>query len=138
MGTELTNFSNKPELLSTTQKSDFFINNFEKIIIPYIADGNPSSDTIAAYYSSIRNFISWCEYNNINPLGVTENHMIIYRSNLVEREYAPTAIAANFAALRKFFFAAIKLGLISKNPMDDINTPAYLRNRGNQINLGKK
>ena len=25
-----------------------------------------------------------------------------------------------------------------QNPMDDINTPAYLRNRGNQINLGKK
>ena len=130
MDTELINFSNKPNLLSTTQKFDFFINNFEKIIIPYIADGNPSIDTIAAYNSSIRNFISWCEYKNINPLGVTENHMIIYRSNLVEREFAPTAIAANFAAIRKFFFAAIKLGLISQNPMDDIKAP---RNKNNSL-----
>ena len=115
---------------STTQKKFFFINNFETIILPFIADGNPSEDTIAAYYSSIRNFISWCESNDINPLNVTENHMIVYRSNLVEREYAPSAIAANFAALRRFFFAAVKLGIISTNPMDDIKAP---RNKNSSL-----
>ena len=115
---------------STTQKKFFFINNFETIILPFIADGNPSEDTIAAYYSSIRNFIYWCESNDINPLNVTENHMIVYRSNLVEREYAPSAIAANFAALRRFFFAAVKLGIISTNPMDDIKAP---RNKNSSL-----
>ena len=83
MDTELVKLSTNSIIQSSiNQKKFFFLNNFETIILPFIADGNPSEDTIAAYYSSIRNFISWCESNDINPLNVTENHMIVYRSNL--------------------------------------------------------
>lgn len=126
MNNNLINLSSNPQFHTLVQKQSFFLNHYESIIISYIADGSPSEDTLAAYCSSIKNFLSWCDYNALNPLAVTENHMIIYRSFLVDHGYAASSISANLAALRIFFYAALKLGLLNTNPVEDIKAP---RNR---------
>lgn len=126
MANNLINISTNTQFHTLEQKQSFFLNNYEDIIVSYIADGNPSKDTLAAYYSSIKNFLTWCKYNALNPLAVTENHMIVYRSFLIDNEYAASSISANLAALRIFFFAVVKLGLLGTNPVEDIKAP---RNR---------
>lgn len=123
MDNTLIKLSHNPQIHTLAQKQSFFLNNYESIIISYIADGSPSKDTLAAYYSSIKNFLIWCDHNALNPLSVTENHMIIYRSFLVDHEFAASSISANLAALRIFFYAAIKLGILSTNPVEDVKAP---------------
>ena len=71
-----------------------------------------------------------------------QNTPVNQASAVVPPKQTPPASKDGFMSIDEFkkLEGGKKSGLSTgqPNPMDDLNTPTYLRNRGNQINLGKK
>lgn len=99
---------------------DFFVAHYMEFLPRYIANGNPSSNTLSTYASWIEHFISWCMTYKIHPLSATDYQMRLFRSYLVEKKYQPGTSHTAFMALHSFFSAALKLGLIQANPCEEV------------------
>ncbi|MCQ2362650.1 MAG: hypothetical protein MJ048_06430, partial [Acidaminococcaceae bacterium] len=50
---------------STKEKENIFLANYREIIAKYIADGNPSQDTLNNYFGRIDAYLNWCGQNHI-------------------------------------------------------------------------
>ena len=82
--------------------------------------------------------------------AVTTIEDLLYQNKPTNQASAVVSPSKPAASVSKSNFVSIKefkeleqsrssgLSTGQQNPMDDINTPTYLRNRGNHINLGKK
>ena len=104
---------------------DDFIKNFARFLPLYIRGNRPAQDTLANYESSIRLFLSWCmETMGMHPFAVHDMHMRLYVTYLKQNKgFMDTTVALKISAIRTFYKMAIKLGFISQNPCDDIETP---------------
>lgn len=114
------NNTNQPSLI---HQQLLFIEKYKQIMPQYIADGNPSQDTLNAYWGRINNFLTWCEVNNYFIFELQEAHIILYRKELIENGFKTTSIAAALTSIRKFFQLAQKLHLIADNPAADVKAP---------------
>ena len=99
-----------------------FIQNIEQYIIPCIAKGNPSPDTLESYMKHIRIFFKWCHKNNRQPLKMTEQQIRIYYQELLDKGYKPLTIHIKISALKALYRAAIYQHLIFDNPCSSIQT----------------
>ncbi|ORT99852.1 Phage integrase:Phage integrase [Anaerovibrio sp. JC8] len=99
-----------------------FITNIDRYIIPCIAKGKPSKDTLEAYLKHIRLFLNWCHRDNRHPLNMTEMQISMYYQELVDRGYKPLTIHIKMAAVKAFYRAALQQGLMFNNPCDHIQT----------------
>lgn len=100
---------------------DYFVNHYYEFLPRYIANGNPSPNTLKTYYSWIDHFIDWCFGNEQHPLSVTDYQMRLFREHLLENNYQLDTNHTIFMAIRSFFSTAIRLGLISVNPCESVS-----------------
>jgi len=111
------------QFLSLTDKHIAFLSNYQRLLPQYIADGNPSQDTINAYLGRVESLLKWCDLNNFHPFRLQEAHIILYRKELIEKGFKSTSIAAALTSIRKFYHLAQKLKLITDNPAGDVKAP---------------
>ena len=99
-----------------------FITNINRYIIPCIAKGKPSKDTLDAYLKHIRLFLDWCHRDNLHPIHMTEMQISMYYQELLDMGYKPLTIHIKMAAVKAFYRAALQQGLIFTNPCNHIKT----------------
>ena len=101
--------------------ADYFVQHYIEFLPRYIANGNPSRNTLQTYCSWIDHFISWCLENKIHPLAVADYQMRVFREYLISENYQPGTNHTAFMSIRAFFSAAQQLGLINYNPCQDVS-----------------
>ncbi len=111
-----------PPMEAETITPDYFVKNYKKMIIMYIANGRPSKDTLTNVYSHVDQFIMWCIDQRMHPLNVREYHVRVYMTWLNAKGYKKDTVSIKIIAIRAFFNAAKKMGLIESNPCQDIHT----------------
>lgn len=104
-----------------TISPEYFVKNYKSLIIRYISDGNPSLDSMRSYFSAIDLYLRWCADVNMNPLKITEQHIMYYRSILINKNYKPATVKFKLNAIRRFYFVAQKYRLIETNPAKDVH-----------------
>ncbi len=108
---------------SNTEKENIFLTNYKEVMAKYIADGNPSQDTLNNYFGRIDAYLNWCGMNRINPLHVGEEHIVLYRDFLRQEGSKASTIYANLISLKKFYHVAQKFHFIQDNPVADVKSP---------------
>ena len=108
---------------SLTNKQIAFLHKYPELLPQYIADGNPSQDTLNAYRGRLESFLKWCELSGFHPFKLQEAHIILYRKELIDKGFKSTSIAAALTSIRKFYHLAQKLHLITDNPAADVKAP---------------
>lgn len=101
----------------------YFIDNYASILFRYVANGKPSSDTKKSYISNIDAYLEWCSVVKMNPFNIGEQHLLYYRSMLVNQGLKPSTIKFKLTCIRRFYFVAQKYNLIKLNPGEDIHAP---------------
>lgn len=114
--------NNKQAILLTDMQLAF-LQKYQQLLPQYIADGNPSQDTLNAYWGRLESFLKWCYLNGYHPFKLQEAHIILYRKDLIDKGFKATSIAAVLTAIRKFYHLAQKLNLSLDNPAADIKAP---------------
>ena len=109
-------FSNKPDMDPV-----YFLLHYPKLMERYIANGRPSEDTKRSYFSAIRSYLYWCVTLHMDPLKATEQHIIYYRGIMVNQNMKPAAIKFKLTAIRRFYYVAMKYGLVKVNPAIDVH-----------------
>lgn len=99
----------------------YFLSHYPKLMERYIANGRPSEDTKRNYFSAIKSYLDWCALLHVDPLHATEQQIIYYRGVLVNAQLKPAAIRFKLTAVRRFYYVAIKYGLIKENPAIDVH-----------------
>lgn len=108
---------------SASEKENLFLTNYKEVLSKYIADGNPSQDTLNSYFGRIDTYLKWCAQNHIHPLRVAEEHIVLYRDVLRREGARPSTIYANLISLKKFYHVAQKFHFIQDNPVADVKSP---------------
>ena len=109
----------KPELIT----GEYFVRNYEKYLSRYVSKSRPSEETLKAYRQGIRQYLSWCEVNGLDPINVTDFEIRVYVENLYRRGLKDATVSLYLASVRTFYNMASKLGIIMKNPSDDVTVP---------------
>lgn len=120
---DLMHDQDKLKKYSLIEKQDIFLDNYMDVLKNYIAGGNPSEDTLENYVSRIQDFLDWCHNNKIHPMHVHEQHVILYRSHLIEQKQKAGTINNKLTAIRKFYHIAQKFALVADNPVEDVKAP---------------
>ncbi len=95
--------------------------NFERYLAVEIANGNASEDTKRTYRSYVKQFLRWCDREEIYPARVKSTEIIAYRSYLVSEGKSTNTIALTLVALRHFYRS--NLDLVTENPVVKIKPP---------------
>ena len=103
---------------------EYFILHYAEFIRRVVAKGNPSDDTMRHYCNQIDFFIRWCLSHERNPLTMNEYQLIMYREFLLNRQYKPDSIQVMLVAVKAFYAAAKKVGLIRINPAAELEAPS--------------
>ena len=99
---------------------DYYIEHYLEFLPKYIANSNPSKDTLKDYSTGIKIFIDWCKLHHAHPLALKDIHCRIYLDYMIEKNYSAATINLRIAAVKTFYNVALKLGLISENPCSEI------------------
>ena len=99
----------------------YFLSHYKFLLIRYIANGNPSEDTKASYYSTIDAYLKWCRIVNMDPFNIKEQHLLYYRSMLINQNMKPATVKFKLTAIRRFYYVALKYRLIDENPAEDVH-----------------
>ncbi len=88
-----------------------------------VASGGASAETIRTYWCEAKQYLLWCEVNQLQPLTVTRDAIKIYRHYLVEQKYKPATISLKLVTISRMYDAAMEYGLISQNPVWGVKAP---------------
>jgi len=100
-----------------------------------LAGKNRSAATLRAYQTDISQFISFLYANNVaiqTPADVEKVDVVEYLSSLAKRELTGIARARKMSALREYFRFLEGIGVITKSPTMEIETPKREKN-GRQV-----
>lgn len=99
---------------------EYFLAHWQELLPSFISKGRPSSDTKHTYFALIKQFLRLCEERGHNPLLFTELQIRGYLQLLYEQGYKNDTVALKLVAVRAFYHAAVKVGVIAKNPCDEV------------------
>lgn len=99
----------------------YFLINYKKLMIRYISNGNPSHDTKVSYFSAIDSYLNWCKAVQMEPQNIKEQHLLYYRSMLINQKMKPATVKFKLTAIRRFYYVMFKYKLINDNPALDIH-----------------
>jgi len=105
---------------------DYFVAYYLQFLPRYIANGRPTDDTLRDYKIHIDSFLRWCDEHNRHPLSIHDYQMRMYMEWMVNHEYTDNTIAIKLSAIRGFYQAALKIGLIELNPCEDLKADRKL------------
>ena len=88
-----------------------------------VASGGASAETIRTYWCEAKQYLLWCEVNQLQPLTVTRDAIKIYRYYLVEQKYKPATISLKLVTISRMYDAAMEYGLLSQNPVWGVKAP---------------
>lgn len=98
-----------------------FEEDYKDIVPSFIANGQPSQDTVNKYFYEIDNWLTYCADNNYDPItDISEQDARDFINFLNKKQYAPASINIKLAAVKLFYFVAEKLKLINENPFKNI------------------
>ncbi len=95
--------------------------NFERYLEVEIANGNASEDTKRTYRSYVKQFLLWCDRQEIYPARVKSPDLIDYRSYLIAEGKSSNTIALTLVVLRHFYKS--NRDLVTENPTTNIKPP---------------
>ena len=90
-----------------------------------IASGGASPETIRTYWCEAKQYLLWCETNQLQPLTMTRDAIKIYRHYLVEQKYKPATISLKLVVISRMYDAAMEYGLLSQNPVWGVKAPKH-------------
>lgn len=93
---------------------------FEWFLQIDVANGDATRDTVAAYRREVGLYLRWCDGNQIEALYATREHIELFRESLKNRGMASTTRQSKLSIVRRFYAAAIRHGLIDKNPAEGV------------------
>ncbi len=93
---------------------------FEWFLQIDVANGDATRDTVAAYRREVGFYLGWCEKNGIDALFASRDDIELFRESLKNRGMATTTRQSKLSIVRRFYAAAIRHGLIEKNPADGV------------------
>lgn len=99
----------------------YFLANYRNLMKRYVSNGKPSNDTKNSYFSAIDQFINWCTALNTDIFKINEQKLLYYRQVLINKDYKPASVKFKLTAIRRFYYVALKYGLIEKNPATDVH-----------------
>lgn len=109
---------------------EFFLAHYMQFVCMAIARGNPSEDTRETYRKNIDAFLGWCLGTcGASPFSLKERHIELYRAFLLSLRKADGTRCSNsfvhvrLSAVRAFYKAAVKQGLMDSNPCLDVKAP---------------
>lgn len=108
--------------------NDNFLVQYKPLLQRYLAEGEPSADTLRSYFSFIDSYIKWCIANGVHPLAVTEYQFMYYRDFLMKKQMKKGSIKAKLNAIKQFYNVAVKVGLLQTSPAKDVGVKAYEAN----------
>jgi integrase/recombinase XerD len=88
-----------------------------------VASGGASAETIRTYWCEAKQYLLWCETNQLQPLTMTRDAIKIYRHHLVQQKYKPATISLKLVAVSRMYDAAMEYGLLSHNPVWGVKAP---------------
>jgi integrase/recombinase XerD len=87
-------------------------------------DDLSSAHTRDAYGRDLVAFITWCDVNGHDLLGVGVAEVSDYRDDCDDQGVRPATVARRLSALASFFAHALTAHAITSNPVDDVERPA--------------
>ena len=115
--------STTPAAATFVLDANALISAFTSFIQFDVAAGGASGETIRTYWCEAKQYLLWCEINQLQPLAVTRDAIKIYRHNLVQQNYKPATIALKLVAVSRMYDAAMEYGLLSHNPVWGVKPP---------------
>ena len=93
-----------------------------------VAEKGSSENTVAAYRNDLQQFHAFLvQPDQLGPdaewSDVTREQLISYILFLKERQYASATVARKVAALKSFFHFLLRVGAISDDPSEDLDSP---------------
>jgi site-specific recombinase XerD len=92
-----------------------------------VANGYFQEDTAKIYLHHFEKWLEWCAGHGVHPGRATENEVLEYRRWLVDTGSSTQTINLKLVAMRRFYHAANRLGLISFNPVIDVKASSHGR-----------
>lgn len=84
---------------------------------------NYSDYTINNYFIDIREFIVYCQKNNIDKNKISYKDIKSYLSNMFEMGYSSSTISRHISSLRTFYSYLYKQKLVDKNVFKSVTLP---------------
>lgn len=100
--------------------ADYFMAHWQELLPSFISKGRPSSDTKNTYFYLINQFLRLCQERHHDPLTFTELQIRGYLQWLYEQGYKNDTVALKLVAVRAFYHAACKVGILAENPCRDV------------------
>ena len=88
-----------------------------------VANGDASPDTVRGYLSAARSWLQYCQEIGVNPVAVTEDHVMHYRARLVDYGYKAGTISHRLIVVRRFYEALRWRGIRQDNPAIGVRPP---------------
>lgn len=98
-----------------------------------VAQGDASPETIRAYWSQVKGFVTWCDAVDVSPAAATEDDVKEYRSELISQGKERTTIASQLNAVRRFYAMAQARGYRPDNPAQGVKAPRDLTERAERV-----
>lgn len=101
--------------------------NYEDAFINYLRyERNMSPETIRAYEKDLHQFLRFFHRGDgtpLNPGEITTLQVREFLAQLREKNYQKTTVVRKLATIRSFYKFLIKKGLVTSNPLVEIQTP---------------
>jgi integrase/recombinase XerD len=125
---------------SNSESATPFVFNADSLIAAFtnflqfdIGSGGASAETIRTYWCEVRQYLLWCQTNQVQPLNVTRDNIKIYRHHLVQKKYKPATISLKLVAVSRMYDAAMEYGLLHSNPVWGVKPPKQRSDRAERI-----
>ncbi|NJK99955.1 MAG: tyrosine-type recombinase/integrase [Spirulinaceae cyanobacterium RM2_2_10] len=104
-----------------------------------VSAGDAAQDTLNTYRRQVRQFLLWCDRQDIAPAAARPEQIKQYRRWLVEHcKFKPTTVALKLSVVRRFYQAAFECRLIAANPANGIRPPREKRDPAERISYLEK
>lgn len=104
----------------TTTGAEQFPRHYKNFLPLFIANGEPSEDTLRNYTREIDYFLMWCGHARVKPMTATKYDCIKYRSYLNAKKYSRATIQIKLAAVRAFYNCAVQMDILKENPAGNV------------------
>ena len=88
-----------------------------------VANGDARPDTVRVYKAQVKMWWQWCRENGVRPDIATEANVKLYRKHLIDNGLKHSTISLKLTAVRRFYEAGKRHGLIDANPAEKVQPP---------------
>lgn len=108
---------------------------FARFLRVDVANGDATTDTIAAYGREVAIWGRWCAARRIEPQSVRRAHIEAYREDMKARGLSVVTRAHKLSILRRFYESAVNAGLRPDNPAERVRAGKDLTAPEDKLNV---